>query len=94
MIPIGDDNRDRRLRPLVTWTLVALNVVVFVFFQGFGSNVRFTYAWAAVPREIISGQDVVTPDRALVDRATGQRVLQPGLQPTPVSVYLTLLVAM
>jgi hypothetical protein len=32
VIPIGDDNRDRRIVPVVTWGLIALNVLVFVFF--------------------------------------------------------------
>ena len=38
MIPIGDDNSDRRTTPFVTWMLIALNVFVFVFVQGLGSN--------------------------------------------------------
>jgi membrane associated rhomboid family serine protease len=94
MIPIGDDNRDRRSRPFVTWALVAVNVLVFALFQGFGTNQRFTYAYSAVPREILTGQDQVTPDRELVQRSTGRRVLVPGLQPTPVPVFLTILFAM
>ncbi len=94
MIPIGDDNRDRRTKPFVTWMLVAVNVIVFVFFQGFGSNQRFTYAFSTVPQEILTGKDVVTPDRVLVDRSTGQRFLVPGLQPTPVPPWLTILFSM
>jgi membrane associated rhomboid family serine protease len=62
MIPVGDDNTDRRSRPVVTWALVALNVLVFVLFQGCGANVRFTYAWSTVPQEILTGRDLVTPD--------------------------------
>lgn len=94
MIPIGDDNRDRRTRPFVTWALIAMNVFVFIVWQGFGTNERFTYAFATVPAEILSGKDIVTPDRTLVDRSTGQRYLVPGLQPTPVPVLLTLLISM
>jgi membrane associated rhomboid family serine protease len=44
-----------------------------------------------VPAEILSGKDEVTPDRVLVDRSTGQRFLVPGLQPTPVPPWLTIL---
>ena len=29
MIPIGDDNTDLRIRPYVTWLLLAANVFVF-----------------------------------------------------------------
>jgi membrane associated rhomboid family serine protease len=94
MIPIGDDNRDRRTTPVVTWGLIALNIFVFVFLQGFGSNLRFTYAYSTVPAEILSGKDVVTQDRVGMDPQTRQRYLIPGLQRTPVSVYLTILVSM
>ncbi len=94
MIPLGDDNRDRGTRPYVTWALVAVNVIIFVFFQGFGNNERFTYAYSTVPREILSGKDLVTPDRVMVDPSTGQRYLVPGLQRTPIPVVLTILVSM
>src|SRR3712207_7831326 len=50
IFPIGDDNSDRTVTPYVNWLLLAANVLVFVFFQGLGSDERFTYAWATVPR--------------------------------------------
>ncbi len=92
MFPIGDDNSDRTITPIVNYVLIAVNVLVFVLFQGFGANDRFTYAWSTVPREIVTGQDVVTPARAV--EFNGQTFEQPGLQPTPGSVYLTLLTSM
>ncbi|PYS91941.1 MAG: rhomboid family intramembrane serine protease [Acidobacteria bacterium] len=94
MFPIGDDNSDRTITPVVNYILIAANILVFVFFQGLGSNDRFTYAWATVPREIMTGRDVVTPPHAVEDPVSGQRFEEPGLQPTPVSVYLTLLTSM
>jgi membrane associated rhomboid family serine protease len=94
MIPIGDDNSDRRTVPVVTWVLIALNIFVFVFFQGLGRNERFTYAYSTVPAEIIAGKDIVTKDRVFLDRATGRREVLPGLQPTPVPVYLTIIISM
>jgi membrane associated rhomboid family serine protease len=94
MIPIGDDNRDRASTPIVTWFLVAINVIVFVFFQGFGTNENFTYAYSTVPQEILSGHDIVTPDRTMVDRSTGARYAVPGLKETPIPVFLTILVSM
>lgn len=93
MFPVSDDNTDRRLTPFVTWAIMAVNVLVFVVFQGLGSNQRFTYAFATVPAEIVSGDDIVTADQVLRDRETGQESIRPGLQPTPGSVYLTLLTA-
>ena len=94
MIPIGDDNRDRRTTPFVTWGLIALNVIVFAFFQGFGANARFTYAYSTVPAEILSGGDLVSRDRIAADASTGRRYLVPGLGRTPVPVYLTLIISL
>lgn len=94
VFPIGDDNTGRTTRPVVNYLLIAVNVLVFVFFQGLGSNDRFTYAWATVPGEIVTGRDITTRDRVVEVEPTGQQVQLPGLQPTPGSVYLTLLTSM
>jgi membrane associated rhomboid family serine protease len=93
-MPLGDDNSDRRSTPIVNYTLIALNILVFVLFQGLGSNEKFTMAWSTVPAEIASGQDVVTQDQVAQDPSTVQTYNIPGLQPTPISVYLTLLMSM
>ena len=93
IFPIGDDNSDRTGTPYVNYLLIALNLIVFFFFQGMGSNDRFTYAFSTVPREIATGQDVTTPDRVLRDPVSGDPFRAPGLQPTPVPVYATLLTA-
>lgn len=94
ILPIADDNSDRTATPIVTYALIALNVFVFAFLQGMGDNVQFTYAFSTVPQEILTGQDVVTPDRWMQDPLTGHLFRVPGLQPTPISVYLTLLTSM
>jgi membrane associated rhomboid family serine protease len=94
IFPIGDDNSGRATTPVVNYLLIAANVLVFVFFQGLGANDRFTYAWATVPAEIVSGRDITTRDRVVVVEPTRQRMEVPGLQPTPGSVYLTLLTSM
>jgi membrane associated rhomboid family serine protease len=91
LLPIGDDNRDRRITPYVNYMLVAINIFVFVFLQGMGSDLHFTYAYATVPGEILSGNDLVTDSKILLDPYTGQRFELPGLQPTNIPVYLTLL---
>jgi membrane associated rhomboid family serine protease len=59
-----------------------------------GGNEKFTYSFSTVPREIATGKDQVTPDREVEHPFTGQPVSVPGLQPTPVSVYITLLTSM
>ena len=94
MIPIGDDNSDRQLKPIMNYTLIAINILVFVFLQGMGSNAIFTYAYSTVPAEILTGKDVITQAQRLVDQATGQEYLVPGLQATPIPVYLTLVTSM
>jgi membrane associated rhomboid family serine protease len=94
VFPIGDDNSDRTIAPVVNYLLIAVNILVFVFLQGLGSNDKFTYAFSTVPKEIVSGRDETTPDRVVQEPVTGQRVEVPGLQPTPFSVYLTLLTSM
>lgn len=94
VMPLYDDNSDRTITPLVNYALIALNVFVFVVPQKMGEDVRFTYAFSTVPEEIKTGKDIVTPDHLVVDPLTRRQVTMPGLQPTPVSVYLTLLTSM
>jgi len=93
-IPLGDDNSDRRIRPLVNYMLIALNILVFLFLQDMGQNYRFTYAFSTVPQEILTGQDMVTEESIVADPTSGMRFRVPGLQRTPLSVYLTLLWSM
>ena len=78
MLPIGDDNADRRIAPLVNYVLIAINILVFVLLQGMGGNEKFTYAYSTVPAEILTGKDITTG----------------LLEPTPVPVYFTLITSM
>ncbi len=94
LFPIGDDNTDRRTTPFVNYLLIAINILMFVFLQGMGGNARFTYAYSTVPEEILTGTDIVTRDRVLTDPASGNTFSVPGLQPTPIPVFLTLLTSM
>jgi rhomboid family protein len=93
MMPIGDDNSDRTITPLVNYLLIAMNVAVFVFFQGLGSNEKFTYAFSTVPAEIATGRDVATPV-TIKDPVSGDVAGTVNLEPTPIPVYLTLLTSM
>ncbi len=94
LFPIADDNSDRRTTPVVNYVLILTNILVFVFLQGLGNNEKFTYAFSTVPAEIVTGKDIVTRDRIVVQQFTGQRYEMPGLQPTPIPVYLTLITSM
>ena len=93
-IPLGDDNSDRKIRPIVNYAFIGLNLFVFFFLQGMGTNLSFTYSLSTVPQEILTGVDIVTRESVVRDQASGERFLFPGLGVTPISVYLTLLISM
>lgn len=78
MIPIGDDNSGRVITPYINYLLIAINLVVFIFLQGLGTNEAFLAGFAAVPQEILSNRDI-----------TGG-----GLVATPVPVYATIITSM
>ena len=94
MFPIGDDNSDRKSIPVVNITFIIINILVFVFFQGLGSNDKFTYAFSTVPREITTGKDLDKPQPIPGYVDENGRTIVIDLQPTPGSVYLTLLTSM
>ena len=94
ILPIGDDNTGRTTAPVVNYAIIAVNLLVFIFLQGMGTNDRFTYAFSTVPEEIVTGRDITTRPRVVEEPVTRQRMEVPGLQPTPGSVYLTLLTSM
>ena len=85
MLPLADQNIPGRGYAVVTLTLIAINVLVFVILQL--PNESFTYGWAAVPREITNGVDIV----GRVSVGGGQTIV---LEPGPNPVQLTLLSSM
>jgi membrane associated rhomboid family serine protease len=95
VFPVGDDNSDRRTFPFVTIALIAINVFVFVVLQGMGANEAFTMAYVQVPREIITGIDIVTePSLKTIHTPQGDIQIQdPGLMQTPVPPWMTLFTA-
>ncbi len=94
VMPIGDDNTGRRTTPVVNYVLLALNVLVFIFCQGLGANEKFTMGFSTVPKEITTGKDIVTEPRQIEVPPTGQEITVPGLEPTPISPYITLITSM
>lgn len=64
VLPIGDDNWDRRRAPVVTTILVVVNVLVFLYeinlIGGGGERAlqAFIYAYGVVPLEYATGQDL------------------------------------
>jgi membrane associated rhomboid family serine protease len=93
-IPVGDDNSDRKITPVVNYLFILANILVFVFLQDWGRDIPFTYGYSTVPAEILTGRDIVSESKFVIDEITGQRVQIPGLQPTHINVYLTLITSM
>jgi membrane associated rhomboid family serine protease len=92
MFPISDDNSDRHITPYVNYVFIAINILVFFLLQGMGGNQGFTYAFSTVPAEILTGQDMIT--QPSIVNVQGQSFQVPGLQPTPIPVYLTMITSM
>ena len=94
MIPLSDDNRGHTLTPYVNYVLIILNICVFVFLQKLGSDAAFTNGYSTVPAEILTGRDIVTDGQRIIDEYTGQEYYLPGLMPTLIPVWLTLITSM
>lgn len=79
VFPIGDDNRDRKTFPIVNYILIAINILVYVYYQKLGQNDNFTLAYSTIPAEVLTGKDITTKS---------------GLGVTPQPVQLTLITSM
>jgi membrane associated rhomboid family serine protease len=87
-IPLGDDNTDRHLTPVVVYALILVNALVW--FLQLSQGDPFTMGYATVPREISTGQDLIGLQRIIVGGEAHPLRHYPG--PTP--IYLTLVTAM
>lgn len=91
MFPIGDDNSDRTIQPVVNYGIIGINILVFLLLQQLGNNDAFTYAFSLVPKEITTGVDI-----------TGVQILRDSLghtaqiqhYATPLPVYFNFLTSM
>jgi membrane associated rhomboid family serine protease len=90
LFPLSDDDRRLVGPAYVTLALLALNVAVYVLFQGLGSDEAFTYGWSVIPQEITTGVDLVGP----VELVSGAERVTLVHTPGPVPIYLTILSAM
>lgn len=87
LFPIGDDDRDLSGPALVTWTIFAANVLIFIYQM---MNPEFTNGWSVVPFEITHGEDLVGP----VTLSAGNQSVEIPHAPGPGIIYLTILSAM
>jgi membrane associated rhomboid family serine protease len=91
MFPIGDDNSDRRIMPVVNFAIIAINILVFLLLQQLGTNDAFTYAFSLVPKEITTGTDLIGVQ--VLRDAAGHMAQIPQF-PTPLPVYFNFLSSM
>jgi membrane associated rhomboid family serine protease len=61
-MPLSDDNRGRRSAPIVTWVLIGLNVLVFLYQLTLGERElnQFFLDYGVIPQEIGDRQDLWT----------------------------------
>jgi len=85
--PISDDDRKLDGPAYVTWALLAINIVVFLYQMAVP---EFTYAWSIIPYEMTTGEDL---DETLILETGGQQIVIPH-QPGPPIIYLTLFSSM
>jgi membrane associated rhomboid family serine protease len=88
VIPLGDDDTGRHITPIVTYGLIAANLVVWLFQMTAGES--FTYGYSAIPLEITQGTDLIGAQSVTVG---GQTVTIPSA-PGPSPIQLTLLSSM
>jgi membrane associated rhomboid family serine protease len=85
VIPIKDYPGPRRNIPWVTWTLIAINIAVFIYQISLGNNVdEFMFAYSVVPKALT----LDIPQTALPGAPTALPFHTPGF------VYLTVITSM
>ena len=89
MMPIGDQSHGKRGLPFVNLAIMAANVAVFVLLQL--PNDAFTMGFSAIPKEILSGTDLVGPVPVLLPDGTTETLVQ---APGPSPIWLTLFSSM
>ena len=87
VMPLRDDDTDRRTTPVVTYALIAVNVLVWLIEMNAGD--RFINGYSTVPFEITHGTDLVGAQTISAGGESASIQLYPG--PTP--IYLTYITA-
>jgi membrane associated rhomboid family serine protease len=75
VIPIGDDNRGERTIPLVTWSLIVINFIVF--FVELSAGDPFIERWSFVPSRFLAnpGADLITIFSSMFMHAGWEHIL-------------------
>lgn len=86
--PLGDDNSDRKSFPIVTLIIIGINAYVWYLQLTLGD--QFTNGYSVVPKELLSGIDLIGTEKIGV----GVHKFNLQLYQGPSPVYLTILYAM
>jgi rhomboid family protein len=88
VMPLRDDDTDRRTVPIVTYALIAVNILVWLIELGLGE--KFINGFSTVPFEITHNTDLV----GMQTIHAGGQSIPIRLYPGPTPIYLTLLFSM
>ena len=88
VMPLGDDDIDRRSVPVVTYALIAVNILVWLLELSQGE--KFINGYSTVPFEITHHTDLV----GIQSIQAGGQSFPIHLYPGPTPIYLTLLFSM
>ena len=86
MIPVGDESHPRGGLPLVNLLIIGINIAVFIFIQL--PSDAFTMGFSAIPKEILTGTDLVGPVRVALPDGSVETIFE---APGPSPIWLTLL---
>jgi len=88
VMPLRDDNTDRHTVPLVTYALIAVNILVWLLELGLGEP--FINGYSTVPFELTHNTDLAGVQMV----EAGGKSIPIRLYPGPTPIYLTLLSSM
>ncbi|HWQ14732.1 MAG TPA: rhomboid family intramembrane serine protease [Roseiflexaceae bacterium] len=61
MLPLGDENSGRRIVPVVTYALIAINVLVYFFIELQAADIEaFIMRWGSIPTHLLAGARLET----------------------------------
>ena len=89
MMPIGDESHGKGGVPIVNLLIIAANLAVFFLLQL--PSDAFTMGFSAIPKEILTGTDLVGPVAVQLPDGTSETLQQ---APGPSPIWLTLLTSM
>ena len=89
MMPIGDQSHGKGGLPIVNLLIIAVNLAVFFLLQL--PSDAFTMGFSAIPKEILTGTDLVGPVPVQLPDGTTETLQQ---APGPSPIWLTLFTSM